>query len=230
MEIFKAILIVSTVVATVIFTFCITLNVKAKIDTDKMIAHAKRSEGLVYELLKINFGSNCLFRNVYLPYNIAKNSQRPSPTAEIDLIIVMRGGVAIIEVKGMKGYINNPFRGEWHQLYRDHSLAFQNPFEQNEKHVNVVKNIMRQEQIFSVPIHNVVVFTERDVKFKYREEQLLTAETLIPYMKDLNKNRFMSRSEIKHTLKAIEKYRRRGPNVRRQHINDIQNMQHDRNI
>ena len=225
MEIFITILIVSAVLATVIFTFYITLNVKAKIDTDKLLTQSKRSENFIFELLKINFSHNYIFRNVFLPYNIAKGSPRPSPTAEIDLIIVMRGGVAIIEVKKMRGVIDNPFKGEWHQIFKDYSLAFQNPFEQNERHVNVVKNIMRQEQIFSVPIQNVVVFTEREVKFKYREEQLLTAESLVPYMKDLNKNRFMSRAEMKRTVKAIQKYRRRGPNVRREQMNQLPNNQ-----
>jgi len=156
-----------------------------------------------------------IFRNVYFP-----DDRYGDRTVETDIIFVCKGGICVIEVKGIKGFIENPIKGDWNQFYNNNVFMFQNPFEQNVSHIKAVKNILIREELPNIPVHNIVVFTDKRVKFKFREDMLLKADKLLPFLHDLNKNRFVSRQEITNVVKIIRKYQVKGYNTRRNNINN----------
>ena len=90
----------------------------------------------------------------------------PTPdggTTQIDHVFVSRFGIFVVETKHMKGWI---FGGEhqprWTQRIYRKTVSFQNPLQQNRKHVKAL------EALLDLPenaIHSVVVFTG-DCRFK----------------------------------------------------------------
>jgi hypothetical protein len=186
-------------------------KISAALTADSILRYGRNSEKFVYNLLKTQFPQSRLFRGVTLPL---EPGRADGPRTEADIIAVGRGGVCVIEVKGHKGFIENPIKGEWCQVYGEKVLPFHNPFEQNAGHLRAVERIFKTEHFYNVPLLNIVVFTDGKVKFKNRHDNLYTADNLLPALCDVNRSRFMSGSEMKKAADAIRKYARRDKKFR----------------
>ena len=70
----------------------------------KILSYGKASEEAVSALLISHFGASNVICNRYLPY------RTPTGTAftEIDCIVILRGRIAVVEVKSLVGSIYNP--------------------------------------------------------------------------------------------------------------------------
>jgi hypothetical protein len=114
--------------------------------------------------------------------------------------------VSVIRIKTFPGVIDNSNRAVWTVSNGRGTGEFPNPFEQNRYSVDAIDAILKKEKLYNVPKHNLVVFSQKKVSFKIRSEHLLTAERLIDTLKDINRDRFLSKSEINTVLNAIKKY------------------------
>jgi|GEM_PF-661581 Nuclease-related domain. len=212
MDVFVKILLVALgVIAISAAIIVIYRRISAALTADSILKYGRASEKFVYNLLKTQYSENRLLHGVTLPLDPANRS---GPRTEVDLIAVGRGGVCIIEVKGHKGFIENPIKGDWCQVYGEKVLPFRSPFEQNAGHLRAIERIFKAEHVYNVPLLNMVVFTDNGVKFKNRHDNLYTADNLLPSLRDINRSRFMSGSELKKATAAIRKYAKRAKNFR----------------
>lgn len=210
MEAVKVIFIILAVLVSFGVVLMITLSVKATIDAEKVLKYEKRDGRFTRKLLSTNFSNRTTMYNVLLPFGPGGKTSGPA-----DAIVVLRGGIAVIKTQYARGYIDNPFRGEWCQYNKGDTETLPNPFDLNEASVTSVKTIMQREEIYNVPIHNIILFVSKGVKFKNREETLLAADGLIPYLKDLSKNRFLTTAEVTKVTEVLRKYRRHPKNAQK---------------
>ena len=164
-----------------------------------LLRSSDRNANLAYLLLKNAFSSSRVLRH---PVLIMPNGQR----VQADLILVEGGGVYVIRVKDLSGMIDNSNRAVWTVTNRDGVNEFSNPFEQNRSALNAIDYILKKENIYNVPRHNITVFTQKRVAFKIRTERLTTAEHLTETIKDINSNKFLSSREINNVIMALKKY------------------------
>ncbi len=191
-----AVLLLLVIVAVVVY------SLRARAKAEKLLKDGKRSGNFIYELLRTSFPKGRLFRRVMLPL-LRQDGTAVSVPA--DLILVDRGGVFVIRQRNIGGNLFNPREGNW-QVQNSRGIAeIPNPFRQNQAALRALEAILRQENIYNVPLHNLVVFTGKNVRFRYRQENLLTAENVIEAIRDLNRNRFLNQNEIFSTVAAIRK-------------------------
>lgn len=189
-------------VIIVIAVFIHYLRTRAK--AGNMLKSKKRGGSFVYDLLATSFRRDRILRSVKLPEFLPDGTYRPVPA---DIILVDRGGVFIIRVKNVSGNIDNPKNDNW-MVYsaNGEQQLIVNPFEQNKRTVHAVEAILKRENVYNVPLYNIVVFSGNRVKFKYRYEKLTTSDQVIDLLRDFNRNKFLSQSEIGNTVSAIKKY------------------------
>ncbi len=172
----------------------------------QILQNGRQREDCAYRLLALRFGTSSLLRHILLPIQPVAGSQY----CDFDLLMVGRGGILVITLKGQTGFIENPMRGDWRAFTRTQTQQFANPFELNALRVAAVRNILAEEQFTNVPVHSIVAFM-RPVKFKNRFSQVVTAEQLIPSVVNLNKNRFLTGEEIRNVTRLLRKYARKRP-------------------
>lgn len=204
MKYFVFILIIAAVaVATVLIGRSIKIS-HGRSSSSKMLWYGRDREYYIYEMLSSYFPRKNIFRNLCFP--VKKGDEKL--WTEVDIVCVTHGGVVVIEVKGAKGHIDNPERGEWTQRYGEKVLKFQNPHEQNHGHVIAVENALKREGIMKLPIYNVVVFTEQNVKFRNRYKWLMRPEQIVDFVAELDDKLAMSRKDIKNIDAVFEKYKK----------------------
>lgn len=75
---------------------------------------------------------------------------------QIDHVVISNFGVIVIETKNYKGIICGDVEDDyWYKTCFGRSTRFYNPIKQNQKHVNAIETIIRNEDI---PVYNLVVF------------------------------------------------------------------------
>jgi restriction system protein len=155
-----------------------------------------------------------LFKNVTLPAE--------EGTTQIDHIIVSRHGVFVIETKNMKGWI---FGGEhqknWTQKIYRHTTSFQNPLNQNYKHMLTLQSALGLEpqKLFSV-----VVFIG-DSEFKTpMPENVVYAGGYIRFIKS-KRQPILSDREVKEICHKIQSGRLK-PSIKTHldHVNHVKTI------
>lgn len=201
-------------VIAVVFAVSLILNIVRSRKARQVIAQRRGSRSFAYELLCAGIGKRYVLRNLRIPSGTKPDGSKAYHM--IDIMVINRGGVSIIDVNDQKGRVDNPFKGDWTLTYGNEQFSFHNPFEVNALRVRAVERLMKKENLYNVPISNIVLYTSKNIKFRNSKYQnLLTAEQLIPYMNDLNKNRFMTLSEMNRTLKLMTRFRARPRNASR---------------
>lgn len=136
-------------------------------------------------------------------YHLIKNVTLPTKdgSTQIDHIIVSKYGVFVIETKNMKGWIfGSPNQKMWTQKIYKHSSKFQNPLDQNYKHVKTLESLLslEKEQVFSV-----VVFVGSS-KFKTdMPKNILYGSRYIRFIKS-KKQLILSGREVQNIINKIE--------------------------
>ena len=204
-QIIKIILISAAVILCFIGIAAIALKIKSTLDYDKVRSTAKRNRFFLGRLLATQYRPSQYLLNVTLPYGPDGKDVGP-----VDAIVVLSGGIAVITANYYVGRINNPYQGQW-SITDPHGqvYVFNNLFEQNLAVLEAVKTIMRRESVFNTPIHNLVMFGAKKVSLSRTEAQLLNADTLVPYLRDLDKDKFLKASQKKKIIKIFNKYRRK---------------------
>ena len=115
-----------------------------------------RGEYLIYEKLSYleRDGAQFLF-NLYIP-----NSK--GGTTELDVVLIAKTGVYVFESKNYSGWIfGSEDQTFWTQTLpsgkNSQKERFYNPIKQNHSHIKNLRSIIGE----SVPVHSVVVFSER---------------------------------------------------------------------
>lgn len=124
----------------------------------RVSAYQNRSEALLSSFVMSNF----IPPDYHLMNHITL--ELPDGSTQVDHILVSRFGIFVIETKDYKGWIfANSRQRNWTQILYKARYKFQNPLQQNARHVRAVKNLLDflPEEAFK----SVIVFTG-SVEFK----------------------------------------------------------------
>lgn len=171
---------------------------------EQLLHGSRRGSNFAYNLLKTAFPKSHIFNKIDFIVN------PKSPTAAkipADLVLVDRGGVVVIKVQNMSGSVDNPINdGTWTVTNSKGTTGFANPFVVNRPAVKYLESMLNHEGIDNVPIYSIAVFTGKKVAFKNKMNQLLTAERFISAVKDINRNKFLSSTEVSDSISAVKKH------------------------
>ncbi len=180
----------------------------------KILSYGKASEETVAALLMSHFGASNVICNRYLPYR----TQNGIGYTEVDCIVILKGRIAVIEVKSLVGSIYNPPSETWHQsaVMRNgerKELDFINPIMQNARHVSALSRILKSAKITPAPkIESLVIFTSTRAVFTYeRQKEIYTLSEAVKKLKAMNggrRFRLRDRMKIFHAIKKHAKSRR----------------------
>ncbi|XXQ69114.1 nuclease-related domain-containing protein [Neisseriaceae bacterium B1] len=106
--------------------------------------------------LKLNPNIYRPFHNLILPFN--------RETTQIDHVFVSIYGIFVVETKNYQGWIfGSEQQAKWTQVIYQKKSYFQNPLQQNYKHIKTLSEMLRlPENVF----HSVIVFTHHNHEFK----------------------------------------------------------------
>jgi restriction system protein len=139
-------------------------------------------------------------------YHLIKNVTLPTEdgTTQIDHIIVSKYGIFVVETKNMKGWIfGNPSQKQWTQKIYKHSKQFQNPLNQNYKHVKTIESLF---ELNDQQVHSVVVFVG-DSTFKTEMPENVTyGFGYIRFIKSKNQT-VLAKSKVDEIIRKIEEGR-----------------------
>lgn len=91
-------------------------------------------------------------------YTLIKDVTLPTKdgTTQVDHIVVSKFGIFVVETKNMKGWIFGSARqNQWTQKIYRHSSKFQNPLNQNYKHIKTLETLLDCSEEH---LHSVIVF------------------------------------------------------------------------
>ncbi len=206
-----------SIIAVAAIVFVLLIKIKTAAKRRKIESYGKESEARIDALLKKAFGDDAVFSGIYLPYT--RSDQKKY--AEIDHLVVTRGGVCVVEVKSHNGYIRCPDEREWWQTYNDKKISFYNPIRQNKMHTKIVGEILRNEGQYNVPIYSVVVFTSRRVTFSHKYDNVIRTDKLVDYIKKNGKKNTLSTSQTRRVRDIIKHAAVKNRTVARHHKNAI---------
>ncbi|MBN8279150.1 MAG: NERD domain-containing protein [Gammaproteobacteria bacterium] len=128
----------------------------------------------------------------------------PDGTTQIDLIIVSRFGVFVVETKMLSGWIfGDAYQKQWTQVLFRTKTRFQNPIHQNFKHVKAL------EALLLLPpetIHSVVVFTGSGEFKTPMPANVLRSGSLQTYIKSFTQV-VLSEDQVQNALLQIQTQR-----------------------
>jgi len=147
---------------------------------------------------------------------------------QIDYLVITKKYICVMETKQLLGDVNINNEGEFSRVYKnkngyENKTGMYSPIEQNKKHVNSIKKILKE--VFgcdNVPIRSLVIMANpkaiirKSYASKEIQDQIIRAEKLCDYVQDLDnelKNiaikeetafKIANYFKEKHTLKSID--------------------------
>lgn len=191
----------------------ITIKIKSKKRVREIENYGKPSEERLKQTLEEAFSANAVFTNVYIPYI---NSGRDR-YAEIDAVVVLRSGIFVIELKSHNGKIITGDTRKWTQIYNDKRITFYNPIYQNETHIKVIKEILRNEGQYKVPIYNIVTFSSNKVSFTEEYKNIVKLDDLVRYIRKTGKAEAISIRQTTRIRTILRSYIRTGRRIELKH-------------
>ncbi len=190
------------IILYIIFMLWVIWVIYSRITARKIMREGRNKKSFAYNYLSTRFSRINIIRNVKLL--ITGSSSRGSYIADIGLVFVNRGGILIIDSIPGAGYIDITEGGQWNRIINDKYYSFDDPFLQSRQKQKAMKKFLRKEGVENIPVHNVVLFTGKRVKFSKRINGLVTANELAPFMKDVNRDRFLSAKEIREVVRLLK--------------------------
>jgi hypothetical protein len=167
------------------------------------------------ELEKLNHYGK-IMTNLYIPTE--------NGTAEIDLLYISSNGIYVIESKNLKGWIyGNENHKYWTTVIYRNKVKFFNPIWQNNKHIKYLRKIV------NVPLHSVIVFSNRcSLKIIHYDNSLtkiVKRKYLVKYLeRQLNKNPISTNEPIDETYNLLNKYKLKSKAEKQKHIDQIKKI------
>lgn len=208
-----------------IFVFGKIRNHRLLKSVTKSYRGTKSERDLVVKLLKHGISPENIFHDLYVEKQNGEFSQ-------IDLVVLSSVGVIVFEVKDFRGWIyGNGNHSHWTKVlaYGKNKYRFYNPIMQNSKHIQVIRNQIKQ--LFSIPFYSIIVFygdcVLKEVNFVPKETYLVKQKRLLEVIKIIEKENepvfYKNKNKI---LLAMKKAVLNGENKRtqKQHIENINEM------
>ena len=175
-----------------------------QVSVNSLLNGDRKSPRLLYNIMKIRFGSKYLFPDISLLGSRPEENARHYVHCE--LLFINSAGIFVMRSVEGNGYVDCTQGDPWYRLINDRAIPFTNPFEKNEVYIHLLKSLFQYEKIPNVPIYNIVVFTGKKIRLSQRMNGLVVLAHLIPFMENIGKNHFLKRSEKKRLCLAILKH------------------------
>ncbi|MBQ0102441.1 MAG: NERD domain-containing protein [Firmicutes bacterium] len=209
-KIFITLIVLTVIALVVIGSGLIAWRINTKKKITALFAKKNRSESFVPSLIKAQMLRPVLIRNAVLPEPVGNGS---FVNANADLIYISHGGIAVMSLIGIPGAVDNSGTGDWTIQNNTGVTTIPNPLEANAHAVNAILQILKENSVFNVPIYNFAVFYGKKTVFRVKSNKLLTAKTLLPSLKDINRDKFLSNQDISDAYEAIGSYRVKTPKI-----------------
>ncbi|OOM78322.1 ribonuclease D [Clostridium puniceum] len=138
---------------------------------------------------------NCVSPFIYLHDVRIEYDER---TSQIDYLVITKKYICVIETKQLLGDVNINSEGEFVRVYKnkngyENKEGMLSPIEQNRKHVNLIKRILKEVfECENVPVKSLVIMANPKaiIRKKYASEeiqnQIIRAENLGNYIENLD--------------------------------------------
>ncbi|MBO4414287.1 MAG: NERD domain-containing protein [Clostridia bacterium] len=205
---FNFLIVVSSIaLAAVVIYMVVTYFVRKK-QTEKLKSQKRRGPDYVPKLIKIYRPSSRIVRNAVLPEPLEDGT---FGRAEADLIYIDGCGIVVMSLCPVSGAVDNPKEGPWTVTNPKITVTLDNPLERTAAATRAIAALLKDEEVYNVPIYNVAVFYGRKTVFRNKSNQSLNSDTLISTLNDINRDRFLRRAEISATYNAIKKHMEKQP-------------------
>ncbi|MBO5274902.1 MAG: NERD domain-containing protein [Clostridia bacterium] len=213
MEFIKSILPPVLTVAALLLLLFIFLRIRKQL-LIKSALGAPRDRHYIRGLLSAAFPSRAVKYSVRLPRKFYSD---PAAALVIDCMIISRGGITIIDIIPVKGALDNPYVGEWGIKTAEGVQNFPNPFEAGAAHAEALRKLLATGGIYNAAINVVALLQNERVLLHYNNEKILPPARLIPYIHDLDQNRFLGGAEQKKASELLERFTARAALERKNH-------------
>ena len=147
----------------------------------------------------------------------------PDGATQIDLVIVSRFGVFVVEVKNMSGWIfGSEEQRQWTQVFRNgEKFRFQNPLRQNHRHTRAVQETLRAERIPANTVYSVIAFIGNATLKTHLPENVTVGLGFSGYVKSF-RTPVLTDSRVRTACEALTSARLE-PTIRtrREHIRNL---------
>jgi restriction system protein len=157
-------------------------------------------KGLAGEFIVNTLAKMILNKN---EYHLIKNVTLPTEdgTTQIDHIIVSRYGIFVVETKNMKGWIfGSPSQKQFTQKIYKYSKHFQNPLNQNYKHLKTIESLLG---LNDQQVHSVIVFVGESTFKTEMPANVTYGFGYIRFIKS-KKQTILTKSKVDEIIKKIE--------------------------
>lgn len=187
-----------------------------------LAAAGKRGEDDTAAVLADLRGCRFLLRNLYIP-------KAAGGTTEIDLIMLHKKGIFVVENKNYTGFIYGDDREEhWLQIKPVGSgvcrKSFFSPVRQNEIHIRHVSRLLQEAGFGNIPVYSLVIFNDRA---RLKKVRVRTAGLMVTELKQVKRAvrrktwwrlRALSRTGARRLYEYLKPLENPGRKVRRQHV------------
>ncbi len=173
-------------------------------------------EGLTFFKLEALNHYSKIMSNLYIP---TENNE----TTEIDLLYIYSNGIYVIESKNYGGWIfGSENHKYWTMVMYNYKTKFFNPIWQNKKHISCLSKIV------DVPLHSLIVFSERcklmKLNYDKKNTKIINRQDLVEYLEaELSKNNILSVDQINKIYESLKPYKLKDKEKKQQHIDQIRN-------
>jgi hypothetical protein len=179
-------------------------------------------ERFTFNELKNIFSERQIILNVYVK---KKNDE----LTEIDMVIVCRKGILVIESKNYSGWIfGNENDSNWTQTFKSGiKQSFFNPVIQNQVHINALMHNL--SDFPNAPFFSIIVFSERcelkNVTVTDKNTLVVQRQYLNFYLKKLLRiyPEVLTDEERDNIIKRLSIFSRPDESIKQEHIQQLQN-------
>lgn len=190
------------VIIYIAFALWLIALIYSRITARKIMREERNKKSFTYRYLCSRYSKRNTVRGVKLLIR-SKDNPQGRFIADIGLVFVNKGGVMVIETIPGSGFIDMTPGGQWNRIINDKYYTFDDPFLRNKKKTETMKRFLRSEGVENIPVHSVVFFSGNNVKFSKRINGLVNANTLVPYLNDINRDKFLTGKEIRRVVKLL---------------------------
>ncbi|MCS3902664.1 hypothetical protein J2T55_000668 [Methylohalomonas lacus] len=124
----------------------------------------------------------------------------PDGTTQIDHIFISSFGIFVLETKNMQGWIfGSANQRQWTQKIYKQSFRFQNPLQQNYKHIKAVESAL---EVPPETIHSVVIFVGGSTFKTEMPASVTSGARFVSYIKSF-RERVFSEPEVQRLVKQL---------------------------
>lgn len=166
-------------------------------------------KGKAGEFLIKNINKAYLDKNIYKCFDNVTFKLNDNSSTQIDHVIVSKYGIFVIETKNLKGWIFGDEKSKvWTQSFKNgKKYKFQNPINQNYKHIKALEEILNQNNILEIDMKKfisvITMIGEAEFKTK-KPDNVFHGKKYIEYIKSFNEE-ILKNNEVKIISNFIER-------------------------